>query len=427
VTQDVVVCGAGVGGLACARALERLGLTVLVLDRQRAHSGVAKGELLQPESVRILDGLAALPGLLGRGAVPVSRLAIRDPAGRPLLCLDYDLVPGEYRQILSADYPAVLSALADSLGPGTEVRRGALVTGVLRDARGRVAGVTVMQDGRPRDVRAALVIAADGLSSRLRKAAGLRARRRPYDHRLLAFELTGAEVDPEVSAYRTDRGLRLAYPLPHGRARLYVQVRPEEVRADLRADPARWCDRLLAEMPALAPLAGALRASLAGRQVLGVYRLAVPKLTVPGLALAGEAAHAVHPMAAQGMNSSLADADALAGQVAAAGSTEPGALDQALQGYQQARSGRLAHTATVSHNAARMLTVTGGLGQVLGRRMMRHTAANSRLLQATAANLAGVGVHPLSLADRLYQLGLLTDPHRDGRPALRDSVRDGAR
>jgi len=425
VTYDVVICGAGVGGLACASTLGRLGLTVLVLDRGKEHPDVAKGELLQPEAVSILDDLTVLPVLMKRGAVPVSRLAIRDPAGRPLLGLEYALVPGEYQQILCTDYPAVLGALADRLDPVVELRRGTLVTGALRDEGGRVTGVRVTEDGRAHDIPAALVVAADGLSSRLRKEAGLRASRRPYDHQLLAFELAGVEADAEICAYRTSHGLRLVYPLPAGRARLYAQVRREEVRAGLLTDPARWCDRLLAEVPALAPLDQPLRDSFARRQLLGVYRLAVPRLSAPGLALAGEAAHAVHPMAAQGMNSSLADAEELARQVAAAGGTGAAALDRALAGYDETRSDRLAHTATVSHNAARMLTVTGGLGQLLGRRMMRHTAANPRLLRATAANLAGIGVHPLTFADRLYQLGLLTDPNRDSKPVLRPV--DGAR
>ena len=49
---DVVVCGAGVGGLAAARALGTLGLRVLVVDKQRTPRDVAKGEVLQPGALR---------------------------------------------------------------------------------------------------------------------------------------------------------------------------------------------------------------------------------------------------------------------------------------------------------------------------------------------------------------------------------------
>ncbi|WP_326558809.1 FAD-dependent oxidoreductase [Micromonospora sp. NBC_01796] len=408
-SYDVVVCGAGVGGLASARALGALGLSVLVLDRQAAPAEVAKGELLQPESVRILHDWGALPALLDGGAVPVSRLAIRDPHGRMLLGLDYDALPGAYRQILCTGYANVLRALAGTLDPKVEVRRGVLVEEALRDPTGRVTGVRVLDDGKPVEIPARLVVAADGLSSRLRKSVELPGERHDYDHKLLAFDLPGVEVADEVSAYRGEHGLRLVYPLPGGRCRLYVQIRADEMRGLGADDLAAWCDRVLAGLPALAPLAGALRANLRHRQILAVYRLRAPRLATAGLALVGEAAHAVHPMAAQGMNSSLGDAETLADLVGKAGGNDAGAVDRALTQYHRTRLRRLDHTATVSHNAARMLTSTTGVARLLGGRMMRHTAGNPRLLRLTTGNLAGVDLHRLTPVDRLYQLGLLSD------------------
>ncbi|BCJ69377.1 FAD-dependent oxidoreductase [Polymorphospora rubra] len=413
-TTDVVVCGAGVGGLASAYALGALGLRVLVVDRQAGPADVPKGEILQPESVRVLDAFGALPAVHAGGAVPVARLAIRDPAGRALLNLDYADLAGDYRQILCTGYPNVLDALAGVLGPSVEVRRGLTVTGLLRDDAGRIGGIRAVRDGRPHDIPARLVVAADGLSSRLRADAGLTARREAYDHRLVAFDLAGVRVDDEVTAYAGDRGLRLVYPLPDGRCRLYVQVQPDELRGG--GDLTGWSTDVLTGTPALAPLADALRAALRTRQILAVHRLRAPKLSTPGLALVGEAAHAVHPMAAQGMNSSLVDAETLAQRVAAGGGTEPAALDRALREYHAARLPRLDHTATVSHNASRMLTTTTGLPRVLGRRMMRHTSANRRLLRITTGNLAGVGVQRLTTLDRLHQFGLLPDPNAGDRP-----------
>jgi 2-polyprenyl-6-methoxyphenol hydroxylase-like FAD-dependent oxidoreductase len=409
-TADVVVAGAGAGGLGAARALGALGLRVVVLDRQRAPAALAKGEILQPETARILDGWGALDALRATGARPVSRLAIRDPDGRPLLSLDYATLPGGYRQILCADYLSLQAVLADGLASTVELRRGVRVTGALRDGDGRVAGVTTTAG----EIRAPLVVAADGMSSPLRKAVGVAVERREYPHRLLAFDVADVEVADEVSAYRTVRGLCLVYPLPHGRCRLYVQVAPDEMRAEGTADLAAWCGRVLDDVPAIRPLGTALRAGLHRRQLLAVYRLRAGRLSVPGLALLGEAAHAVHPMAAQGVNSSLADAETLAsvlGAVPAAGGLDAAGVDRALRDYQRARQPRLDHTATVSHNASRMITSVSGLPKLLGARMMRRTAANPRLLRLTAGNLSGTNVRPLSFADRLYQLGLLVDRH----------------
>ncbi len=421
---DVVVAGAGAGGLASARALGALGLQVLVLDRRGTPAAVAKGEILQPETVRILDRWGALETLRATGARPVSRLAIRDPAGRPLLSLDYGMLPGPYRQILCADYADLQAALAEGLASGVRIRRGVRVTDVLRDARGRVAGVQVAGDGADSEIRAPLVIAADGMSSRLRKAAGVEVARREYPHRLLAFDVAGAEVADEVSAYRTARGLCLVYPLPGGRCRLYVQVKPDEFRGEGMTALTGWCDRLLADVPAIRPLETAVRASLNRRQLLAVYRLRAQRLSVPGLALVGEAAHAVHPVAAQGVNSSLADAEAIADAIASKpGDRDAAGMDRALEAYQAARAPRLDHIATVSHNASRMITSVSGLPKLLGARMMRGTAANPRLLRLTVGNLSGVSVQPLSLRDRLYQMGLLIDrqAHAAAAPDLSEA------
>ncbi|SCF45251.1 2-polyprenyl-6-methoxyphenol hydroxylase [Micromonospora matsumotoense] len=411
-SADVVVVGAGAGGLAAARALGARGLRVLVLDRQRTPASIAKGEILQPETVRILDGWGVLDALRATGACPVDQLAIRDPHGSPLLALDYRTLPGRHRQILCADYGDLRGVLADGLPAAVEIRWGQRVTGPLRAADGRVTGVRVTGRDGEQEIRAALVVAADGMSSPLRRAVGIDVERREYPHGLVAFDVTGVEVADEVSAYRTDRGLCLVYPLPRGRCRLYVQVTPDEFRGRSAADLADWCDRLLAEVPAIRPLGTALRANLHRRQLLAVYRLRAARLTVPGLALVGEAAHAVHPMAAQGVNSSLTDAETLAATLTATGDRPDDAgVDRALRDFDTARRPHLDHVATVSHNAARMITSVSGLPRLLGARMMRRTAANPRLLGLTAGNLSGTNVRPLSLVDRMYQLGVLADRH----------------
>lgn len=439
-TTDVIIAGAGAAGLAAARALGALNLRVLVLDRQRTPIPTPKGEILQPEAIRIVDSWGALDALRDTGARPVSRLAIRDATGNPLLSMDYTALPGAYQQILCAEYAGLQSALIDGLAPSVQIRRGVRITGALHDDRGRVTGVRT-DDG---DIRAALVVAADGLSSPLRKAAGIEAARDEYPHRLIAFDVADADVAPEVSAYRTVRGLCLVYPLPGGRCRLYVQTRPNEFRGEGTSDLAAWFDGVLTDAPALLPLEKPVRASLDRHQLLAVHRLRAERLAAPGLALVGEAAHAVHPMAAQGVNSSLADAEALASALARALAAQTGlaadaldhralaaqhsltadTVDRALDAFDAARRPRLDHIATVSHNAARMITALSGAPRLLGGRMMRHTAANPRLLALTAGNMSGTSVRPLTRVDRLYQLGLLPDRHANDVPTTRDRDRD---
>ncbi|MBP2479507.1 2-polyprenyl-6-methoxyphenol hydroxylase-like FAD-dependent oxidoreductase [Crossiella equi] len=401
----VVVVGAGVAGLAAACALGRLGHRVVVLEKRQTPARVAKGEVLQPGSLAVLRRWG-VTGLLDRaGALRLSRLVARAADGQPRMVLDYDRLPTDQPWLLAHDYPVILQALTDALPPSVEVRRGVVVREPLREGT-RVTGVRCA-DG---DLPAALVVAADGVSSRLRDAAGLSAPRQDYPHRLAAFELHEADVTPDFSAYVTDGGLRLHYPLPGRRVRLYVQVTPDELRGRDQHDLHQWADGVLAGCPGLAPLAEPLHKALAQRQLLPVGRALASSLTVPGLALAGDTGHLVHPMAAQGMNSAIADAHELAEMLRQGGSLAPAVVDHALRRYDTARRADLAHIGRTSHNAARMITTRSWLGT----RALVGTGGNDRIRHEVMHTMSGLGVRRLTPLDRLHQARLLPDP-RAGR------------
>ncbi|MCX4755416.1 FAD-dependent oxidoreductase [Kitasatospora purpeofusca] len=412
---DAIVCGAGVAGLATARALDLAGLRVLLLEKQRVPVPIAKGEVLQPSSVRILREWGVMPLLLRRGAVPLGQLMIRDADGRRLMLFDYRTMPGEDRRLFSLDYPEILAALRESLGEQVECWSGALVEGLVRDGGGRVSGVRVVRQGREWELTAPLVVAADGRSSKLRRDAGIGTTSAEYGHRLLSFDIDGVPAAaPEVTTYLTGEGLRLAYPLPGARMRLYAQVRPDALRGTGPERQARledWCRELLAGTPALRPLEERLRASFGSRQLLNLWRFTADVLAVPGLALVGEAAHCVHPMAAQGMNTAIADAEALAACLtgrgfAARASTATATVDRALEAYAAQRVDWVRHMDRMSHDATRMITQLSRPGQALGRRVLRRMDGNPRLRYQATYNMAGLGIRPFTALDRLHQLGL---------------------
>ncbi|GIH22227.1 monooxygenase [Acrocarpospora phusangensis] len=399
---DVIVCGAGVGGLTLARALGRQGRRVLLLEKQQHAPPVHKGELLQPRSLHILGLLDCLDTLRAEGALTAERLSCRTADGDEIGALDYRSLPGSHPYCLVHNYATIKNVLTASLS--AEIRYGLRADTLLHDSSGRVRGITAVgSGGRSEEITAALVVACDGLGSRLRTQAGIEVRREPYTHQLVGYDLADPGLGPDIAAHLTRDGLRLLFSMPGGRARLYAQVPSGQVR---KADLAAWTDTMITRVPALDPVADALRESVPGAQTVAAWRYSADHWVLPGLALVGDAAHCVHPMAGQGMNAAIADAWTLAEQLT---DLTPAAVDDALARYDAIRRPALEYVSRLSHNLAMLFTDTSWRTRVVGHYMLRRNQQNQRLQTIITYNMSGLGVQRFTLRDRFVQFGLLPD------------------
>ncbi|MFB7509434.1 FAD-dependent oxidoreductase [Streptomyces broussonetiae] len=115
VDTDVVVCGAGVAGLAAACALGRLGLEVTLLDKRPSQPPLWKGEVLQPGSLDSLHAWDVLGRLEARRAVRLNRLVARTAGGQELMAMDFAVLGGERPWMLAHDYSTILECMAESM------------------------------------------------------------------------------------------------------------------------------------------------------------------------------------------------------------------------------------------------------------------------------------------------------------------------
>ncbi len=308
---DAVVAGGGLVGATTALALARGGLGVTLLDPGAPDdprwSAVGHAALLAWKML----GVRALR----EGAQPIAAMVVGDAPRPSAASASWALAAG-----LSFD-PSDTDGSDAPLGWMVENRaaRAALLAALadagVRSVDGRAAGAEAdaravhvrLTDGG--EIAATLAVAAEGRASSLRDAAEIEVEVHRYGRSAVSATVRLARPHGGVARqlFLPDGPLAVL-PLPGDRANLVWTTEPAVAEA-LAAMPAAAFEAHLARRlgDGLGP------ATLDGaRAVFPLERRLAERLTGPRLALVGDAAHAIHPVAGQGLNLGLKDAAALA-------------------------------------------------------------------------------------------------------------------
>ncbi|MCQ2028041.1 2-octaprenyl-3-methyl-6-methoxy-1,4-benzoquinol hydroxylase [Stutzerimonas zhaodongensis] len=314
---DLIIVGAGMVGSTLALALRDAGLSIKLIDAGPLEiQPCAPSDTFEPRvsalsaaSQRILERVGAWAGITHRRASPYTDMHVWDGSGTGQIHFSAASVHADVLGHI-VENRVVQDSLLDVLKDdgSVELLPNARLEQLQRSERG---WSLTLSDGK--QVEATLVVAADGANSAVRRLAGCETREWDYLHQAIVTSVRCANSNQQTAWQRfTDEGPLAFLPLQ-------------------KEGDSHWCSIVWSvtetEAQRLMALDDAAFRHALGRAFefrLGDVLDADPRLCIPlrqrhakryvqhGLALIGDAAHTIHPLAGQGVNLGLLDAAVLA-------------------------------------------------------------------------------------------------------------------
>ncbi|HZP11196.1 MAG TPA: FAD-dependent oxidoreductase [Nevskiaceae bacterium] len=346
--HDVVVVGGGVVGAALALALKRAGIDVALVERGKgpkpfdANGYDLRVYAIAPGTARFLDALGVWPRIEMRRVSAYEEMRVwSETALQALNFRAAEARRAELGWIVENDL--ILDELWKALA-GVTIYRGVEVAT-------HQGSTLTLSDGR--EIRAGLIAACDGADSRVRELAGIEIESWDYPQRAIVCHVATERPHRRSALQRFLPTGPLAFlPLADGRSSIVWST--TEADALMQLDDAQFRERLAdAIQHELGAIAGATQ-----RVVFPLRLLHARDYVRDNVVLLGDAAHVVHPLAGQGVNLGLADAEKLASLLAARRAAKASiASPRALAAYQRARKA----------DNVEMLALTDALYRVFGQ------------------------------------------------------------
>lgn len=308
---DILILGGGLVGLTLALALDKAGISTIIVDpadpeAQLAAAFDGRASAIASAPWKMLGVIGVADALAPHGC-PIKRIEVRDGLQRD--CLDFTAATD------SAEDDAFLGMMVENR----------IVRRALHDAVGKAGNVTLLSKTNAEVTRcesgvsatlnsgetvtARLLVSAEGRNSPTRAAAGLRTANWAYPHTAIISAITHSIPHDNVAheIFYPAGPFALLPMLPGDRSALVWTVETKDAAGVL----------------ALNEVAFAAEVSKRMGGILGEIAIAAPRssyplsfhhaatITAERLALVGDAAHGIHPIAGQGLNLGFRDVAAL--------------------------------------------------------------------------------------------------------------------
>jgi 2-octaprenyl-3-methyl-6-methoxy-1,4-benzoquinol hydroxylase len=331
-STDIIVVGGGMVGSLAAVALAECGFDVVLVERQWPVAFDREQHDLRVSAIshatqRMFETVDAWSAMQSMRVCPYARMRVWEADASTEFNSD-SIGRAQLGHIV--ENRVIQYALLERAKECVDIRCPASITELTTDAD----GATVLLDNGD-ELSAALVVAADGANSRVRQLAGITTSGQAYDQHAFVATVATELPQQDITWQRfTADGPQAYLPLVGHRASLVWYQREDFIATLKTLSDSELIDAFHTQFPSEL-------GSIAEVEARGSFPLSwqhADAYVKPRVALIGDAAHSVHPLAGQGVNIGMLDAAALVEVLAGAGQHDIGAL-RVLRRYERWRKG----------------------------------------------------------------------------------------
>ncbi|WP_273126425.1 FAD-dependent oxidoreductase [Metabacillus sp. HB246100] len=404
---EVLIVGGGVGGLTTALKLASCGIDVTVVEQQKGQAHTYKGELLQPKSLQIFDRLQVFSYVKesGHPLHTIKSIEKKKVKGTfetiGISTMNYGVIDSVFNYGLMIPHERLKEILLEKAmtyptfhyyQPARFVEFSDETTGVVK------------YNGETMFIQAKYIVGAEGRKSLVRKAMNLEIEEKRYDHHFLTvtFPRPTSMIEGEMIATPTTfLGL---FPLPHDEVRSVYLIPSGEYKAIKEEGIESFYKRYIELCPALKGYVTQIP-SWRNIQLMIPVQFHAREYSKDNKVIIGDAAHSVHPMAGEGMNLAIQDADALGDLICWMEETGESSLTN-LKWLEKVRKPKVQHLLDTSHLAALAYSMPFRKFPRIRNRSFLQMEKDQKLHYKQMLNISGLGLWKESLLDRFIQLGL---------------------